>query len=315
MLLASPLDNARSHIPNMMTSIETNQGSGETNERMPSPRLIAIVNITDDSFSDGGRYLDQHAAISHADSLLEAGADVVDLGAIASNPDSIRIPVDVEVERLAPVISHLQARGALVSVDTFRPEVQAYALQRGVAFLNDIHGFPHATMYPALAAASCRLIAMHSLHGPNHITRDDIPVPDVVDTIIRFFEKRLADLERAGIARRRMIVDPGMGFFLGSNPLASFAALAGIDRIKSALDLPLLVSVSRKSFLRHITGRSDATQAGPATLAAEIYAALGGADFIRTHDVAALTDAMKVLRAAQAAEITGSQNTPDVPSR
>ncbi len=88
--------------------------------------------------------------------------------------------IRVEIERLAPVIAHLQARGALVSVDTFRPEVQTYALLRGVAFLNDIHGFPHATMYPALAASSCRLIAMHSLHGPNHITRADIPVPDVM---------------------------------------------------------------------------------------------------------------------------------------
>jgi dihydropteroate synthase len=165
---------------------------------MVSPRLLGIVNITDDSFSDGGRFLDQHAAISQADNLLEAGADVIDLGAVASNPDSIRIPVRVEIERLAPVIAHLQARGALVSVDTFRPEVQTYALLRGVAFLNDIHGFPHATMYPALAASSCRLIAMHSLHGPNHITRADIPVPDVVDTIIRFFEDRLAVLECAG---------------------------------------------------------------------------------------------------------------------
>jgi dihydropteroate synthase type 2 len=231
------------------------------------------------------------------------------------SPSSIRIPVDVEIERLAPVIAHLQARGALISVDTFRPEVQTYALLRGVPFLNDIHGFPHATMYPALAASSCRLIAMHSLHGPNHITRADIPLPDVVDTIIRFFEHRLALLERAGIARQRMIVDPGMGFFLGSNPRASFAALAAIDRIKRALDLPLLVSVSRKSFLRHVTRRSDATQAGPATLAAEIYAALRGADFIRTHDVAALADAMKILSAVTAAEVTESQNTPAAPSR
>ena len=282
---------------------------------MASPRLLGIVNITDDSFSDGGRFLDQHAAVSQADTLLEAGADVIDLGAVASNPDSVRIPVRVEIERLAPVIEHLQALGALVSVDTFRPEVQTYALLRGVAFLNDIHGFPHATMYPALAASSCRLIAMHSLHGPNHITRADIPVPDVVDTIIRFFEERLAVLGRAGVARHRMIVDPGMGFFLGSNPSASFAALAGIDRMKRVLDLPLLVSVSRKSFLRHTTGRADATQAGPATLAAEIYAALRGADFIRTHDVAALADAMKILRAAKAGEVTESQNTPAAPSR
>jgi dihydropteroate synthase type 2 len=180
-----------------------------------------------------------------------------------------------------------------------------------VAFVNDIHGFPHPTMFPALAASSCRLIAMHSLHGPNHITRADIPVPDVVDTIIRFFEDRLAVLERAGIARQRMIVDPGMGFFLGSNPSASFAALAGSTH--EVHRLPLLVRVPQSS--AHIAGRCDATQAGPATLAAEIYAALRGADFIRTHDVAALADAMKILRTAKAGEVTESQNTPAAPSR
>jgi dihydropteroate synthase len=287
----------------------------ENNQGMSSPRLVGIVNITEDSFSDGGRFLDRQAAIEQADKLLEEGADVIDLGAIASNPDAARISVDTEIERLAPVISHLHERGVLISVDTFRPEVQLYALSRSVPFLNDIHGFPHPTVYPALAASSCRLIAMHSLHGPNHITRADIPVPDVVDTIIRFFEDRLATLEAAGIARQRVIVDPGMGFFLGANPYASFAALAGIGRIKQALGLPLLVSVSRKSFLRNVTGQSDAARTGPATLAAEIYASLRGADFIRTHDVAALADALKVLRAAQSAEVTESQNTPAAPSR
>jgi dihydropteroate synthase len=288
---------------------------GENNKDMRWPRLLGIVNITEDSFSDGGRFLDRQAAIAQADNLLEAGADAIDLGAIASNPDAASVSIETEIERLAPVISHLHARGALVSVDTFRPDAQLYALSCSVAFLNDIHGFPHATVYPALAASSCRLIAMHSLHGPNHITRADIPVPDVVDTIIRFFEERVASLEAAGIARQRVIVDPGMGFFLGANPYASFAALAGIDRIKRALDLPLLVSVSRKSFLRNVTGHSDAARTGPATLAAEIYAALRGADFIRTHDVAAVADAMKVLRAAHSAEVTESQNTPAAPSR
>jgi dihydropteroate synthase type 2 len=148
---------------------------------------------------------------------------------------------------------------------------------------------------------------MHSLHGADHITRADIPLPDVVDTIIQFFEERLDLLVRAGVARQRIIIDPGMGYFLGANPYASFAALAGIGRIKRALDLPLLVSVSRKSFLRHITGRPDPAQAGAATLAAEIYAALGGADYIRTHDVAALVDALKIVRAARANEIPGSK--------
>jgi dihydropteroate synthase type 2 len=281
----------------------------ENNQSMASPRLLGIVNITEDSFSDGGRFLEHRAAAAQADSLLEAGADVIDLGAIASNPDAARVSIETEIERLAPVISHLHARGALVSVDTFRPEAQRYALSRGVAFLNDIHGFPHPTVYPALAASTCGLIAMHSLHGPSHVTRADIPVPDVVDTIIRFFENRLAVLEGAGIARQRVIVDPGMGFFLGANPHASFAALAGIDRIKRALGQPLLVSVSRKSFLRSVAGQPDAARAGPATLAAEIYAALRGADFIRTHDVAALADAMKVFRAVQSAEVTGSHGT------
>ena len=139
---------------------------------MPSPQLLAIVNITDDSFSDGGRFLDRHVAISHADSLLEAGADVVDLGAIASNPDSIQIPFDVEIERLAPVISHLQARGALVSVDMFRPEVQTYALLRGVAFLNDIMAFPtrpcirHSRQRHAGSSPCIPCTGPITLHGP-----------------------------------------------------------------------------------------------------------------------------------------------------
>jgi dihydropteroate synthase len=274
---------------------------------MPSPRLLGIVNITDDSFSDGGRFVETAAAIAHADRLLDAGADIIDLGAVASNVDSVRIPVAAEIARLAPVIAHLHARGATVSVDAFRPEVQRDALARRVAFLNDIHGFPHALIHREIAASPCQLIVMHSLHGADHITRADIPVPHVVDTIIQFFEERLDLLVRAGVARQRIIIDPGMGYFLGANPHASFAALAGIGRIKRALDLPLLVSVSRKSFLRHITGRPDPAQAGAATLAAEIYAALGGADYIRTHDVAALVDALKIVCAARANEIPGSK--------
>lgn len=269
---------------------------------MSTPCLLGIVNMTEDSFSDGGRFVKAAAAIAHADTLLDAGADIIDLGAVASNPDAVRIPVPAEIARLAPVIAHLHARGAAVSVDAFRPEVQRDALARGVAFLNDIHGFPHAFLHGAIARASCRLIVMHSLHGADPVTRADIPVADVVDAIIRFFEARIEVLTRAGIARRRIILDPGMGYFLGANPHASFAALAGIGRIKRAFDLPVLVSVSRKSFLRAVTGRPEAVQAWAATLAAEVYAALAGADYIRTHDVAALADALTVVRAARAQE-------------
>jgi dihydropteroate synthase len=270
--------------------------------KMPSPRLLGIVNITDDSFSDGGRFVETAAAIDHADRLLGGGADIIDLGAVASNPDSVRISVAAEIARLAPVIEHLHAKGASVSVDAFRPEVQLDVLKRGVAFLNDIHGFAHAHIHGEIAASACQLIVMHSLHGADHVTRADIPVPDVVDTIIRFFEHRIDLLMAAGVLPARIILDPGMGYFLGANPHASLAALAGIGRIKRALGFPLLVSVSRKSFLRSITGNSDPLQSWPATLAAEIYAALGGADYIRTHDVGALADALKVIRAARANE-------------
>jgi dihydropteroate synthase len=270
--------------------------------KMPSPRLLGIVNLTDDSFSDGGRFVETAAAIEHADRLLSAGADIIDLGAVASNPDSVRIPVAAEIARLVPVIEHLHARGASVSIDAFRPEVQLDVLKRGVAFLNDIHGFPHDHIHGEIAASACQLIVMHSLHGADHVTRADIPVPDVVDTIIRFLEHRIDLLMAAGVTPARIILDPGMGYFLGANPHASFAALAGISRIKRALGLPLLVSVSRKSFLRSITGNPDPLQSWPATLAAEIYAALGGADYIRTHDVGALADALKVIRAARASE-------------
>lgn len=277
-------------------------GALQDREGIPAPLVVGIVNITDDSFSDGGRFVETSAAIAHANSLLEAGANVIDLGAVASNPDAARIPVEAEIARLAPVIAHLHARGAVVSVDAFRPEVQFDAVARGVAFLNDIHGFPHASVRSAIATSPCRLIVMHSVHGADRVTRADIPVVDVIKTIIEFFKGRISELERAGIARERIIVDPGMGYFLGANPFASFAALAGIGQIKRALNLPVLISVSRKSFLRHITGRPDPQQAGAATLAAELYAALGGADYIRTHDAAALTDGLKVLRAAHASE-------------
>ncbi len=264
------------------------------------PLILGVLNITSDSFSDGGAYLDPAAAIAQAHALLEAGADVVDLGAIASNPDSMQISIETEIGRLDPVIDMLQARGAAISVDSFRPATQRHAMARGVAFLNDIHGFVHPEIHAEIAAASCRLIVMHSIHGAAHVSRADIPVADIVDTVCRFLEDRIGVLERAGVDRARIILDPGMGYFLGANPAASFAALAGVPVMRARFGLPMLVGVSRKSFLRAATGRPDPRASGPATLAAEVFSALSGADFIRTHDVAALRDALAVLAAIQA---------------
>src|SRR5262249_17162366 len=259
---------------------------------MPSPRLFGIVNITEDSFSDGGRYLDPSDAITHARALVAAGAEVVDLGAAASNIDAQPVSASEEIRRLEPVITALAAEGIQISVDSFLPEVQRFAVDRGAVFLNDIQGFPDPVFYPELAAASCRLVVMHAVQGTGRAQQVEFSADQVWDRIHNFFGERLAALERGGIARERLILDPGMGFFLSNRPEASLRVLAGLDRLKRDFGLPVLVSVSRKSFLRAITGRASALETGAATLAAEIFAVEMGADYIRTHDPGGLSDAL-----------------------
>ncbi len=259
-------------------------------------QLFGILNITPDSFSDGGRFLDPAAALAHARKLAGDGADALDLGAAASNPNADAVPAELEIGRLAPVVAAMRDEGVPVSVDTFSPEVQRWAMKEGVAYLNDIQGFPDAALYPELAASSAKLIVMHSVQGRGKATRVDVPPTEIYDRVVRFFEARIEALVAAGVARERLILDPGMGFFLGSDPETSFAMLRRTDDLKAAFGLPVLISVSRKSFLRKITGREPGESA-PATLAAELFAALQGADAIRTHDPAAIRDGWRVWQA------------------
>lgn len=262
---------------------------------MVSPAIFAIVNITSDSFSDGGKYLALEAALAHARELIAGSADVLDLGAAASNPDAEIVPPDVEIARLSPVVAALKAENISLSIDTFSPVVQRWALAEGVDYLNDIRGFPDASLYPELAASGAKLVVMHSVQG-GRATRAEMPQEEIFARVCRFFEARIAALTAAGIARERLILDPGMGFFLGTNPETSFEMLRRTADLKRAFDLPVLISVSRKSFLRKVTGRPPA-ESGPATLAAELFAILEGADFIRTHDPAAVNDAVIVWQA------------------
>jgi len=261
-----------------------------------SPRIVGIVNITADSFSDGGRYLDPAAALSHARRLRADGADVIELGPAASHPGSAPVSAAQERRRLAPVLERLAADGIAVSVDSFRPGTLRFAVSAGAAWLNDIHGFGDPGLYPVLAASQCRLVVMHAVQQDGVATEVATDPPVVLDGMRRFFTRRLAALQAAGIGRDRIVIDPGLGYFLGSTPGPSLAALAGIRELKDAFGVPVLVSPSRKSFLRVLTGR-DVTRSGPATLAAEIFAAWQGADYIRTHDVAAARDALTILAA------------------
>jgi dihydropteroate synthase type 2 len=268
------------------------------------PTLLGIVNVTEDSFSDGGRYIERDAALSHARVLAAQGADVIDLGAAASNPDAKPVSPELEIERLAPLVDALAGDGLSLSIDSFAPETQCWALARGVKYLNDVQGFARPEIYPALAASQCRLIVMHALQGAGQVDREE-RTPDVVfDRILAFFEARIAALCAAGIARHRLILDPGMGFFLGGNPEISFFVLRRISELKKTFDLPVLVSVSRKSFLRAVTGRAPA-DSGPATLAAELFAVGQGADYVRTHEPAPLVDALAVMQSLGPAEAAG----------
>jgi dihydropteroate synthase type 2 len=256
-----------------------------------TPAIAGIVNVTEDSFSDGGRYLDPERALAQARRLVADGAEAIDLGPASSRPEATPVAAAEEIRRLTPLVDVLIGEGIRVAVDSWRIETQRFALARPVAYLNDIRGFPDPALYPELAAHACRLVVMHQIG--EHATREPLAPAAVLASIHRFFDARLEALERAGVARERLIVDPGMGFFLGGDPEASWAVLRAIPELKRRWRLPLYVCVSRKAFLGRLTGRRlDAV--GPATLSAELYAAAEGVDFIRTHDVRALRDALLV---------------------
>jgi dihydropteroate synthase type 2 len=257
-------------------------------------QILGILNITEDSFSDGAKYLEPAAAIAHGRELIAEGAQILDIGAASSNPDSKGVPPDLEIARLAPIVATLN--DAPLSIDSFSTPVQRWALQHGAAYVNDIQGFVDPALYPELASSQAGLIVMHSVQERGAATRIDVPPAEIMDRIARFFESRLATLERAGIARKRFILDPGMGFFLGTNPETSLTVLRRLGELKSRFALPILVSVSRKSFLRRLAGR-DARGSGAISLAAELFAIRKGADYIRTHAPGPLKDALLLEKA------------------
>ena len=258
-----------------------------------SPRIIGIVNITEDSFSDGGQFLAADAAIEHARQLARDGADFLELGPASSNPDAIHVSGKDQIERLGPVVKGLSTCGIPLSIDSTDSDVLEFGIDAGVSMLNDVRGFPDPRIYPALADSQASLVVVHSLLELERAARNDATPEQVLASIEHFFETRLSELVRSGIAEDRLIVDPGMGFFLGSDPNASISVLQRIPELRARFGCPVFISVSKKSFLRALTGRAI-SRIGPATLAAELHAVREGADYIRTHDVAALCDALKI---------------------
>jgi len=263
-------------------------------------QIVGIVNITRDSFSDGGRYLEPQAALTHARRLVADGSDIIDVGAQATHPDAEPVPPAVEIARLTPVVTALRREGVRVSVDTYRAAVIRQVLELGVEFINDVTALRDPEAVAAVRDAPAGIILMHSRAAEARAERVLTDPDRLVEQIVGFFEQRIAALTGAGIARERLILDPGMGFFLGRNPEASLVVLRELHRLR-ALGLPLMVSVSRKSFIGAVLGGAagprPVEQRAAGTLAAEIWAARQGVEYIRTHDARALRDALTVLEA------------------
>jgi len=260
------------------------------------PQIVGIVNITLDSFSDGGQFLRPEDAIAHARQLAFDGADYLELGPASSNPDAQHVPAAEQIKRLAQVLGDVKGCERPISIDATDSAVLEFAMESNVAMLNDIRGFPDPALHSRLADSKAHLVVVHSLLESERAERTEATTADVLTSIDQFFDRRLTELVRSGVAEDRLIVDPGMGFFLGRNPEASIAVLQRIPELKARFGRPVFISVSRKSFLRAITGR-EVDRISAATLAAELHAAVEGAAFLRTHDVAALDDALKVTRA------------------
>ena len=261
---------------------------------LATPRVMGIVNLTPDSFSDGGRHAGTSAALAHCERLLKDGADILDIGGESTRPGSDPVPVDEELARVLPVLRGALALGVPVSVDTVKPEVMRAALETGADIVNDVNGLRRPGAVEAVAAhPSCGICLMH-MQGEPKSMQEHPHYDDVVADVARFLAERLATLAQHGVARERLTLDPGVGF--GKTAAHNFELLAR-QRELLALGVPLLAGWSRKSSLGAVTGRPIGQRLA-ASVAAALAAALQGASVLRVHDVAETVDALKVWRAA-----------------
>jgi len=258
------------------------------------PRVMGIVNVTPDSFSDGGRHGDAVTAIAHCERLLADGADILDIGGESTRPGARTPTADEELARVLPVLRHAVTLGVPVSVDTSAPTVMRTALDLGVDIINDVRALQRPGALAVVAAhAQAGLCLMHMRGEPGtmqQLTADG----DVVDTVITFLRQRLAAAQAHGVASDRIVLDPGIGF--AKTPEQNWQLLQRQAELL-ALGQPLLLGWSRKSTLGQLTGR-PVEQRLPASLAAALACVQRGGHVLRVHDVAATVDAIKVWRAA-----------------
>jgi dihydropteroate synthase len=257
-------------------------------------RIMGIVNVTPDSFSDGGEWFERDAAIAHGRSLVEEGATILDVGGESTRPFADPVPADEERARVVPVIEALRDAGVQISVDTMKLAVAREAIAAGATYVNDVTAFRHDPGLAALVAEhGCDCCLMHMLGEPRTMQVDP-RYDDVVSEVKAFLEERARFAVSEGVAEERIMVDPGIGF--GKTVAHNLELLRRIDEIV-ALGFTVLVGTSRKGFLGQLVGREDPHERVAATVATNVLALERGATVFRVHDVAATADALTVAAA------------------
>jgi dihydropteroate synthase len=257
----------------------------------PGPAVMGVLNVTPDSFSDGGKFLSPDHALTQAQRLVAEGADIIDVGAESTRPYGGAQPVsiDMELRRLQPIFADIVALGVPVSIDSMKPEVVAWALDQGAVIVNDVWGLQRDSgMAGLLAARHAPVIVMHNRDRAD-------PSIDIMQEIAAFFTRSLDIAARAGIPRENIVLDPGIGF--GKTQEQSLIALARLGDLE-AFGLPILVGASRKVFIASVSP-SEPHQRLPGSIAAHVIAAQRGASIIRTHDVAETVQALRVAAAIE----------------
>ena len=258
---------------------------------LPCPAVMGILNVTPDSFSDAGRHMDPATAVAAGLEMAEKGADIIDIGGETTRPRSAPTPPDIEQARVLPVIAALAARGVRVSIDTRNASTMAAALDAGAAIVNDVSGLAYDPLaIPLLASRDCPIVLMHMRGTPTDMP-DRAEYHDVALDVAHELAASVAAAEQGGIARGRIMIDPGIGF--AKRPAQSQELLARLPLLLN-LGCPMLVGVSRKGFIGALSGETQAARRAPGSIAAGLHAVLHGAAILRVHDVAETVQALRV---------------------
>ncbi len=270
----------------------------------PRPWLMGIVNASPESFSDGSRHTTLEARVQLAHELLEAGADILDIGGESASTGRPAVPEQQEIERVVPLIERAAGElGAIVSVDTYKPAVARAAISAGARIVNDVSGLRDPALAELCAQTGAALVVMHTRAAPRERLQDADLYGDITGEVLAFLRERVALALAAGMAREQLIIDPGPDF--AKTPAQTIRLLAQVGRLHE-LELPLLLAISRKDFIGALTGRPPRERLG-GTLAALAHGLDAGAHLFRLHDVSAASDFLTV-RAALSGELEPSRD-------